>query len=77
MTGLGRRQHFIEILVSKPDWDTFGVPFRELVLDPLGQAVGAIQVVVEVHHERAKIVTIDKLVAGRAECDREPLFVYL
>jgi hypothetical protein len=30
MTGLSRRQHFIEILVSKPDWDTCGVAFREL-----------------------------------------------
>jgi len=38
MTGLSRRQHFIEILVSKPDWDTCGVAFRKLVRDPLGQA---------------------------------------
>jgi hypothetical protein len=39
MTGLSRREHFIEIPVSKPDWDTCGVAFRELVLDPLGQAL--------------------------------------
>jgi hypothetical protein len=38
MTGLSRCQHFIEILVSKPDWDTCGMAFRKLILDPLGQA---------------------------------------
>ena len=39
MVGLSRYQHFIEILVSKPDWVTCGVAFRERELDPLGQAL--------------------------------------